>query len=402
MFTIPLILACACLSVVGAIYALDLFLVIRTKKRDYYLGIISQALAKDLPVDDLPSVSVVMAAYNEESDISSTLRNIADLDYPRDRVEVVLVDDHSTDGTVPKAEAVFKELKLHGRILRNERRVGVNACLNRAFSKSGGDMILVTDSDVEVDHKALISGVRILKSADDVGGVTGRLFPIGKRRTGAVVVESSYRDWYHLISLGQSAIHSTFPGNGALVLLKRPSFPILDERRGSVDGNLSLGTIRKGLRFLYVPSLFFRENVCVEASEQRRQKTRRAARAIQAVLANTDMLFSDRYGSFGMLIFPLQFAMFLVCPVLFLAGLASLLFWVSEFSISWALQLVVLLSLVIWGGTKVESRLLNSLTSIVVHQFYLVLGLLWSRRPFGTWQPPGRNKTLQVRGALTH
>ena len=392
MFYILLSIALICFSLFIVIYVLYFLLVIRTSKKKEYLKLIENAFKKDLSLQQLPNVSILVPTYNEEKVISRKLQNIAALDYPREKIEVILVDDCSTDKTLEVAQRIFNELNLPGKIIKNGKRGGVNASYNRGVAESKGNLILMTDADVTIDHDALIKGVKIFKYLKNLGGITGKMVPVSSDVTAAVLIENSYRSFFDSMLMAESAIYSTFPGYTCFTLLKKSAFSPLPLQYGSSDGNVSLATIRKGLKFLYIPGILFYEPIAFKVTEQRRQKIRRAARLIQSTLANKDMLFKDNYGSFGKIIFPLRFAMMIISPILFFIGFTAMLLGTIYLSMSFALFLVFLFLICTFLGAKINVHILNVFSTFVVHQFYLLMGLFFSQKRVATWSPAERSR----------
>ena len=392
MFQILLYVAVICFSLLIAVYGFYFLLVIRTSKKKEYLKSIEQALEKQLTLQELPNVSILVPAYNEEEAISRKLQNIAALEYPREKIEVILIDDCSMDKTDKIAHLMFNKLNLPSKIINNSERMGVNASYNRGVAESKGDLILMTDADVIIDRDALTNGVKIFRYLKNLGGITGKMVPISKDLTPAVLVENSYRGFFDSMSTSESAIHSTFPGYTCFTLLKKSAFSPLPLKHGSSDGNISLATIKKGLKFLYVPNILFYEPIAFRVTEQRRQKIRRAARLIQSTLANKDMLFKDNYKSFGKIIFPLRFAMMVICPILFFTGLATFFLVTTYLSIKFALFLMFLFSFCTFLGTKIKVDKLTVFSSFVVHQFYLLIGLILSQKKVAVWRPAERSE----------
>jgi biofilm PGA synthesis N-glycosyltransferase PgaC len=392
MLPILLIIALICSSSFIAIYGLYFLLVVKTSKKKEYLWLIQNAFEKHLYSQQLPNVSILVPAYNEGEVISRKLRNIAAFDYPREKIELILIDDCSTDKTFEIAKRTFGELNCPGKIIKNYKRMGVNACYNKGVAESKGDLILMTDADVMIEHDALMKGVKIFSNLKNLGGITGKMVPVSNDLTAAVLIESSYRSFFDSMSMAESAIYSTFPGYTCFTLLKKSAFSPLPLQYGSSDGNISLATIRRGLKFLYVPSILFYEPIAVKVTEQRRQKIRRAARLMQSALANKDMLFKDDYKSFGKIIFPLRLAMMMICPILFFVGLTAMLLGAVYLSITFALFLLFLFSFFTFLGARIKVHKLNVVSSFVVHQFYLLMALFLSQKRVAVWRPAERSE----------
>ena len=99
--------------------------------------------------DELPKVSVIIPAYNEEKTIQLTIDSILKSDYPKNKLDILVVDDGSSDKTYEKA----LEYKNKGvRIFKQEVNGGKGKALNRGIKESKGDFIFsLSNSKVEVD-----------------------------------------------------------------------------------------------------------------------------------------------------------------------------------------------------------------------------------------------------------
>jgi glycosyltransferase involved in cell wall biosynthesis len=101
------------------------------------------------PESDQPLVSVLVAAYNEETTVEKVLRRVADLPL---RMEIVVVNDGSRDGTAGVLERLESEGEIPGlRVLSHPRNRGKGAAVRTAISASRGDIVIVQDADLEYD-----------------------------------------------------------------------------------------------------------------------------------------------------------------------------------------------------------------------------------------------------------
>ena len=123
-------------------------------------------------INEYPLVSVVIPAYNEEKFIERKVKNIFELDYPRNKLEVIVINDESTDNTeniVKKLQRRYRNLKLVSHGIRK----GQAAAFNTGVRNSKGKFILLSDADSILDRNVLINA---LQSFDhDIGAVCGRV-----------------------------------------------------------------------------------------------------------------------------------------------------------------------------------------------------------------------------------
>ena len=375
-----------CLSFFLSIYGFYFLLVTKNSKTKEYLNFINSCLAINLKSEDLPMVTILMPVHNGEDIISNKLKNINTFMYPHEKLEVILLNDCSTDNTVEIAKRTFEELSLSHKILSNSKKSGVNVSYNKGVKEAAGDFIMTTDADIMVERDALMNGVKILYSSQDIGGVTGGTTTVYNVNTAAVKMENSYRTFFDRMLLTESAIDSTYPGYTGLALVRKSVFAPLNQAYGSSDGNLSLSIIAQGFRFVFVPQLVFHEKIASNIKEQRRQKIRRGTRLLQSTIVHSKKLFHAENRKFTTLIFPLRFLMMAFCPALFLIGLLSLLTVSLVLSPLFALVLAGVSFGLVFLGTKVSSKILNMFSSFVFNQLYLVLALFLSPRKAKTWR----------------
>lgn len=395
MFNIALLIAIVSYASFLTIYGLYVILVLRNSKTRQYVQLVNKTLMKPLDNPNLPSVSILIPTHNEQDVISKKLQNIAELKYPLEKIEVLLLDDGSTDKTCEIALNAFKRLGLYGRIIESPHRMGVNATFNKGVLNASNDLILRTDADVMIEADALEKAIQVISHIENVGGVTGTMAPISDNVTSATTVENSYRTLFDKMSTAESALHSTFLGGGGFALLKKTTLSPISVNLGSTDGNILLSIIKKGFRYLYVPQTFSEETVCYQLKGQLRQKVRRASRLIQSILMNRDILFKGGLQEFGTLIFPLRFAMLAICPFLMFAGLFSTLFLFLSYSVVLAVSLIFAICIFLYLGFRMSRGPLTFVSSLFIHQFYLLLGLIFLSKKRTTWERTERDQPFK-------
>lgn len=122
------------------------------------------------PPDELPSVSVIVPAYNEEDVIEDTVQSLLNLDYPDDKLEVMVVDDGSEDATLRKAKKFEPEVK----VISKEKNRGKAHSLNIGVDRAKGEIVACLDADSFVEKDTLKKMVGYFKE-DEVGCVTPAL-----------------------------------------------------------------------------------------------------------------------------------------------------------------------------------------------------------------------------------
>lgn len=383
---ILLALAIAFIGFSASVYSLYLAKVLRTKRKTDYIEHLEEIVKQPVDNKNLPSVTVLIPAYNEEEAIYSKMKNVNEFNYPRHNLRVFLLDDSSTDKTREIASRAFADFALNGIIIQNSHRTGVNFSYNNALSQTKSEYVLTTDVDAIIPPDSLLSMVKILENMEDVGAIAAKMLPFHNEQTASTRAADAYADSYNEMLLAESSISSTFPGSTSCMLMRTSAFSAIPESQGSSDGNISLRIIKNGFRFLSSSNIVYYEPVTPKIFEQRRQKNRRATRLIQSMLINSDMWRNEKYGSFGRIIFPLRFAMMVLCPILLLSSMFLLFAFAALISplLFAATALVSMLAILLGATSSIKS--LNFVTSFILHQVYLCAGLFQSRRKMTVWK----------------
>ena len=202
-------------------------------------------VAKDVSTE--PTVAVVVAAYNEEGVIERRLANLLALDYPVDRIEIVVASDASTDHTNELVEAIAaREPRV--RLLECPRG-GKVAAQDRAVRETTSDVVAFSDANATWAPDALRRLVANLADPD-VAYVCGRLRleePEGSNREG---LYWRYELW---LRERESRLGSITGGNGAIYALNRDDYVEVDPRWGH-DLSLPYRMVQSGRRAVYEPA----------------------------------------------------------------------------------------------------------------------------------------------------
>ena len=208
----------------------------------------------------LPSVAVIVTAYNEEGSIERRLENLRELDYQPELLEIVVTSDASTDRTEELAEAAG------ARVIRNPRG-GKVAAQDAAVRATEADVVAFSDANAIWAPDALRKLVRNIADPK-VAYVCGRLrleTPDGSNKEGVY--------WrYELVTRdGESRLGSVTAGNGSIYALRRSDYAEVDPRFGH-DLSLPYLMVQRGRRAIYEPAaLAFERPTPTNESEYRRK-----------------------------------------------------------------------------------------------------------------------------------
>lgn len=119
-----------------------------------------------------PTVSIIFPTYNGWQDTKLCLESIKRLDYPKDRLEVIIVDNASSDKTVPLIRQNFPFVK----VFPQEKNLGFAKAVNLGIKKAKGDYLLIANNDVVFDKNYLICLLKFLQENPAVGIVGGKVY----------------------------------------------------------------------------------------------------------------------------------------------------------------------------------------------------------------------------------
>jgi cellulose synthase/poly-beta-1,6-N-acetylglucosamine synthase-like glycosyltransferase len=273
-----------------------------------------------------PFVSLVVATFNEENIIQRKLQNTEELDYPKHRLEVIVVDSASSDRTrqIVKEYIANKPL-LNVRLLEQQERTGKASALNYAWHECKGEIFVISDADCLLEHDALTT---IISNFSDprVGAVTGRQVLLNYNQSFATRMERSYRSFYEVIRVGESNFDSTTVFHGELSAFRADLVDKLNADSVCDDIEMAFRIRKKGYKTLYDRNAIFHEYAPPTIGARSLQKRRRGQGNIQNLFRFSGMLFNSNFGWFGMVILPSEFFMNVISPLLifFAIGLSCL------------------------------------------------------------------------------
>lgn len=179
----------------------------------------------------LPSLTVVIPAFNEGSQVLDTVRSIMASDYPRELLQVICVDDGSKDDTWMWIKAAHDEFAGGITIIKQPYNQGKRAALMEGFAKATGEVIVTIDSDSEVLPDTLANMVSPFVSDERVGSVAGHVRVLNLK-AGMIpkILEVSFTSAFDFIRAGQSVYGGVFCTPGALSAYRTTALkPLLDE-----------------------------------------------------------------------------------------------------------------------------------------------------------------------------
>jgi cellulose synthase/poly-beta-1,6-N-acetylglucosamine synthase-like glycosyltransferase len=283
--------------------------------------------------DRPPTVSLIVAAHDEEASIARWVRSTLDFDYPRERLKVVVASDGSTDRTLECAAKAGADLVL------DVPRGGKVAALNAAVERAPAEVMAFSDANSIWHPDAL---ARLVARFEDprVGYVCGRLRLEGE---GGENQEGLYWRYETAIRGLESRFAGVTAGNGAINAVRGDAYIALEPTRGQ-DISLPYELTKRGWRAVFEPAAAAREPMAATLGSEFRRKRRMLAGAWATMLRH-GMLSPRGYGpAYAFEIFSHR-ALRYASPILHLIALAanvSLLGQGPIYAVALAAQLALL------------------------------------------------------------
>jgi len=234
-----------------------------------------------------PSVSFIIAAYNEEKVILQKIKNTLSLDYPNDKLQVIIVSDGSDDNT----EAIVKKfsssdfLSLH----QNERN-GKSAALNRGVEVATGDILVFSDANNDFCNDAIQQLVKHFDNPD-IGAVSGAKHIYENDKRQAATGDGLYWKYESKIKQAESDLGSITGAEGEILALRKKLFKPIDREKINDDAAITFDIIKSGYRVIYEKNAKAYEEASKDLIEDYNVKVRMTAGGYQTILYEKKYLF---------------------------------------------------------------------------------------------------------------
>lgn len=241
--------------------------------------------------DFLPDVTLVVAAFNEESVIGEKIRNSLELDYPQDKIQYLFVTDGSTDQT-PEIIKRFSHLHL----LHESERSGKIAAAERAVRFATSEILIFTDANTFLNREAIKQMVRHFQ-LPNVGAVAGeKRILTDKNEEASGAGEGIYWRYESALKNWDSELHSVVGAAGELFAIRKDLYEPLPKDTIIEDFYLTLRIAQKGYKVAYESEAYAMEAPSASVKEEFKRKVRIAAGGIQAVVRLKSLLNPFKYG----------------------------------------------------------------------------------------------------------
>lgn len=270
--------------------------------------------------DITPAVSIIIAAHNEERDIAKKIEDTLALDYPPEKLEIIVASDCSTDRTdeIVKSFAE-RRVKLH----RQAERLGKTMAQNSAAKVSSAEILVFTDATTGYQSDALRKLVRSFADPQ-VGCVSSQLIYVDRSATSIGRGCRSYWGYENFLRQSESRLGSMIGVTGCLYAVRRSSYSPLDHDMCS-DFVIASEIHMKGLRTVDEPQAISLEDTNNRSRDEFRMRVRIMEQTMSALGRYREVLSVRRHGLFALQMLSHKVLRYAVAAFMVVAFITNLL-----------------------------------------------------------------------------
>ncbi|HRQ40142.1 MAG TPA: glycosyltransferase family 2 protein [Chloroflexota bacterium] len=232
-----------------------------------------------------PTVTLLIAAYNEEETIAQKIENSLALDYPPEHLQILVAADGSADRTAPLVAAYA-----HQNVVLNYEpaRRGKMAAINRAMPRATGEIVVFSDANNFYQADALRELVKPFADAS-VGAASGaKIIAKGDGVLGES--EGLYWRYESFIKEKETAVHSSVGVAGEILAIRRHLFEPPPDDIINDDFYIAARLLHRGYRVVYVPAARSIERISPTAQDEMARRARIVAGRYQAIWRSRELL----------------------------------------------------------------------------------------------------------------
>lgn len=371
-------------------YGIILFFLVKIKEK------LLKPIEKKVAQDVLPEVTLLIAAYNEESVVHDKMANTLNLDYPKEKLKVLWVTDGSTDSTnteLLKYDCV--------EILYESKRGGKTAALNRGISHVTTPLIVFTDANTMINSTAILEIVSLF-SSPNVGCVAcEKRIAMNSRDSASAGGEGIYWKYESKLKELDARLFTAVGAAGELYAIRRELYESIENDTLLDDFVLSMKIAGKGYKIEYCKSAFAVESGSYDMKEERKRKIRIAAGGFQAIYRLQGLLNPFKYKLLSFQYISHRVLRWTITPILLFALLPLNFYIVMNGGVHIYLIILCLQILfyilgvlgMILENRKVKNRLLFVPYYFLFMNINVILGFVYlakKRKGDGTWEKSRR------------
>ena len=259
-------------------YGIILFLLVKARR------VIKGKRRSNYNLNDLPTCTLIIAAYNEADILKEKISNTLSLNYPAGKLSVVFVTDGSSDNS-PQIISEYNSIKL----MHSSERKGKIHAMHRAMQQVTSDITIFTDANTFLNQDALINIAKHYSDAS-VGAVAGEKRVKIDEAADATAAEGFYWKYESALKKWDAELYSVVGAAGELFSIRTDLYIPVAPDTVLDDFMISLRIAEKGYRIVYEPEAYALETPSANIKEELKRKIRIAAGGIQSVLRLKSLL----------------------------------------------------------------------------------------------------------------
>lgn len=252
-------------------YGLLLFVLIKIKRAVSGKPVLPEAV-------NLPTCTLIVAAYNEEAFIEQKIQNTLELIYPDNKLKFIFVTDGSTDST---AAIISKYPQI--KHLHSDARMGKMAAVHRAKDALDTDIIVFTDANTFLNANAMVNICRHYANPK-VGAVAGEKRVATTEAADATAGEGFYWKYESKLKAWDSELYSVVGAAGELFSVRTELYQPVPSNAIIDDFMISMLIAEKGYKIVYEPEAYASETASENVKEEMKRKIRIAAGGLQSII----------------------------------------------------------------------------------------------------------------------
>lgn len=295
-----------------------------------------------------PTISLIITAYNEERDLRAKLENTLALRYPKEKLEIIVASDGSTD----KTDEIARGFAAQGvKLFRQEGRAGKTVTQNNAVETASGEIIVF--SDATTMYRPDVLRIVVRNFADDsVGCVAGKLIYVDKNESNVGSGARSYWNYETFLKEAESRACSLIGVSGCLYAVRRGNYvPMYPE--ACSDFLIATKIYEQGLRTVYEPEAVSIEETNNRTDKELRMRVRVITQTFTDLWRHRTMLNPFKSGFYAVELFSHKVLRYSVPLFLFFmfASSVALAFY------SWFFDFLLLVQIVFYAAALVAMSL---------------------------------------------
>jgi poly-beta-1,6-N-acetyl-D-glucosamine synthase len=253
----------------------------------YVMNLMKKRKKVAYPSNFYPSVSFIVAAFNEEDCIEKKIANSLSLDYPTKKIEYIFITDGSSDGTM---DIIRKYPFIQ--LLHKPERSGKTAAVNRAVDQAKNEILIFSDANTVLNNEAILNITKHYH-LKKTGGVAGEKKVVsGSEGTDQVGSgEGLYWKYESFLKQLDSNFYSVVGAAGELFSLRRELYKPVPKNVILDDFIISMRVTQKGYRIVYEPNAYALELPSFSMRDEHKRKIRIAAGGFQSIAMLKPLLY---------------------------------------------------------------------------------------------------------------